>query len=146
MLEFKVADALAISGKATSVPSFVAPVVLAVAFFAMALGSNFPAYGVGDASPFGVAGDLGDGGADEACIGEPWAFLSIWSSRFRVPAAPSDSFCLRSRSAACFCFHASNLANRSAFFSSSVCKGGGGFFGNYREMRCSIRLVERMAN
>ena len=48
--EFVVADALILSGRATSVPSLATPVELLVAFFAMALGSNLPAYGTGGAS------------------------------------------------------------------------------------------------
>lgn len=145
LLEVKVADALTFCGKATSVPSFEAAVVAEEAFFAIALGSNFPAYGTGAASSWGVSGDPGDATAGEATAGDATAgdlaadgscaFLSISSSKPRVPPAASSSFCFRSFSAACFCFHASNLARRSAFFSSSVCFGGGGFAGNYTDDR-----------
>ena len=91
--EFKVADALAISGKAISVPSLVIPVELFVAFFAIALGSNLPAYGTGEASPLGVVGERGDAATGDAIAGgenagELAAFLSISSSRFRVLPAP----------------------------------------------------------
>lgn len=110
------ADALAISGKAISVPSFVVVDEPLVAFFTMALGSNLPAYGVGKASSSIVIGDLG-----EAAVDEMVAFLSISSRRLRVPPEASSSFCLRSLSTACFCFQASSLASLSAFLSSSVC-------------------------
>lgn len=146
LLEVKVADDLTFCGRATSVPSFEAAVVAEEAFFAIALGSNFPAYGTGAASSGGVFGDAGDAIAGEVTAGEATAdeatagdlaadgscaFLSISSSKPRVPPAASSSFCFRSFSAACFCFQASSLARRSAFFSSSVCFGGGGFAGNY---------------
>jgi len=148
LLEVMVADALTFCGKATSVPSFEAAAVVEEAFFAIALGSNFPAYGTGAASSWGVSGDAGDAGdatagetnAGDATAGDSaadgsCAFLSISSSKPRVPPAASSSFCFRSFSAACFCFHASSLARRSAFFSSSVCFGGGGFAGNYIDDR-----------
>ena len=112
-----VADAFGISGNATSVPSLLALDEAAAAFLAIALGSNFPAYGAGDggvAVSIGVAGDAG-----EAAFGVAWLFLSISASRERVSVEVSSSFCLRSFSAACFCFQASNLASRSAFFASS---------------------------
>ena len=121
-MEFKVADALAISGSATSVPSLAVPVEPLVAFFAIALGSNFPAYGIGEASPLGASGD----GIDTT-TGELAAFLSISSRIFRVPLEASSSFCFRSLSAACFCFHATSLDRRSAFFSSSVGPAGVAF-------------------
>lgn len=113
----RIADALAISGSATSFPSVVKPAEAAIALLAMALGSNFPAYGTGEASPLAVAvaGDFGD-----SVMGDAVAFLSISSRRLRVPPAASSSLCLRALSAACFCFQASTLASFSAFFSSSV--------------------------
>lgn len=49
-------------------------------------------------------------------------FLSI-SSRMPLGPLAASSFCFRSRSAACFCFHASNFASLSAFFCSSVWAG-----------------------
>ena len=116
-----VADALAISGKAMSVPSLLAVDDADAFFLVRAFGSNLPAYGTGEASPLvasGVEGETGD-----AC-----AFLSISAKRFRVPPEDSNSFCLRSFSAACFCFQASNFARRSAFFSSSVCVGVAGIY------------------
>ncbi len=112
------ADVLAISGMAISVPSLFVPDEAAAAFLAIALGSNLPAYGAGDAGvSTGVAGDMGEATADSC------AFLSISASRLRVPPEASSSFCLRSFSAACFCFHASSFASLSAFFASSVCVG-----------------------
>jgi len=112
-----VADALAVCGRAMSVPSLLVFNEAVVAFLAMALGSNLPAYGAGEASPFvavGVAGDIGD-----ATTSGPWAFLYSSASRFRAPPEDSSCFCLRSFSAACFCFQASSLASLSAFFASS---------------------------
>lgn len=55
--------------------------------------------------------------------------LSISSKIFLLPPAAANSFCFRSRSAACFCFQASSFASLSAFFSASV--GAGGGFGVY---------------
>ena len=43
VLDFKVADVLATSGNAISVPSFVAAAAPVVAFLTMAFGSNLPA-------------------------------------------------------------------------------------------------------
>ena len=119
-----VADALAISGKAISVPSLLAVEDADAFFLVRAFGSNLPAYGTGEASPLVASGVEGETG--EATTGEACAFLSISARRFRVPPEDSNSFCLRSFSAACFCFHASNFARRSAFFSSSVCVGVAG--------------------
>lgn len=117
------ADVLAIFGMAMSVPSLFVADEAAAAFLAIALGSNLPAYGAGDAGAVvsaGVAGDIGEGIAGESC-----AFLSISASRLRVPPEDSSSFCLRSFSAACFCFQASNFASLSAFFASSAFVGVG---------------------
>lgn len=112
----RVADALAVSGSATSFPSVVKAAEAAMALLAMALGSNFPAYGTGEVSTLPVAGDFGG----ETVMGDAVAFLSISSRRLRVPPAASSSLCLRALSAACFCFQASTLASFSAFFSSSL--------------------------
>ena len=124
-----VADALAISGKAISVPSLLALEDADAFFLEIAFGSNLPAYGMGEASPLVAAGVEGETG--EAAAGETCAFLSISARRPLVPPEASSSFCLRSFSAACFCFHASNFARRSAFFSSSVCVGVAGICGSH---------------
>lgn len=118
------ADVLAISGIAMSVPNLFVADDAAAAFLAIALGSNLPAYGAGDAGAVvstGVAGETGEGTAGKSC-----AFLSISARRLRVPPEYSSSFCLRTFSAACFCFQASSLASLSAFFVSSVCEETGG--------------------
>jgi hypothetical protein len=83
VVDFKEADALETSGKVMSVPSLDAVVVAAEALFAMALGSNFPAYGTGDAIEPGVEGVCGEA----IDIGVAADLLSISSRRLRVPAA-----------------------------------------------------------
>jgi hypothetical protein len=131
--DVEVADALAISGRGTSFPRVVAPVVDAVAFLAMAFGSNLPVYRGGEASPLTSEGESGD-----TTAGELAALLSISSRRVRVPPVAASSFCFRSLSSACFFFQASSFANRSAFFSSSVCAGG---FGDFNRQLASLMLV-----
>lgn len=97
-------------------PSAFALFELPVAFLAMALGSNFPAYGAGEASPLVIAGVATVGDIGEAIDGDAAALLSIWSRRVLPPVA-SDSFCFCASAAACFAFHASSLASLSAFSS-----------------------------
>lgn len=55
--ELRVADALAVSVTATSFPSKDDPEEDPATLLAMAFGSNFPAYGAGEGTPFGVDGD-----------------------------------------------------------------------------------------
>lgn len=111
----EVADALAVCGTATSSPSTAGVAAAGAAFFAIAFGSNFPAYSSGVMSLAGTAGDCG-----ESTAGDTPDFWSISSNILFGSAAAADSRCFRSFSAACFCFHASNLASLSARFSSSV--------------------------
>jgi len=58
--EVKVADALDNSLRGKSFPSVLAIFELPTAFFAIAFGSNLPAYGVGDARACGVLGEAGE--------------------------------------------------------------------------------------
>lgn len=116
LLAFCAPLSLAESGTAMSLPSRDGTDDVPEACFAIAFGSNFPVYSDGDASLDPVAGDWGD-----ATAGDKPDLLSISFSMFRAPPVVASSRCLRSRSAACFCFQASNFASRSAFFSSSVC-------------------------
>ena len=110
--EVMVADALDCSGSVISVPNFDAPCVDAWAFLAIAFGSNLPAYGAGD------AGDSGDPSLTGVAAA---AFLSMSSSKLRVPAADWSSFCLPSCCwALTFCFHASSFASRAFLASSSA--------------------------
>ena len=109
------ADALAASGTATSSPSTDGVAAAGVALFAIAFGSNFRAGAAGVASVTGAAGDWG-----VLTAGDTPDFLSISSKMLFGPPDAAVSRCFRSRSAACFCFHASSLASLSAFFSSSV--------------------------
>jgi hypothetical protein len=68
--EVKVADALDSSLRGTSIPRVFMELELGPAFFAIAFGSNFPAYGAGDPT-LGVDGVAGDAG--EPIEGDPWA-------------------------------------------------------------------------
>src|SRR5258706_15126861 len=99
-----------------SFPKVPAALELAAALLAIAFGSNFPAYGAGDATLIGVEGDAGEP-IDGDAIADPLARWSMSSSSFRVPPA-ANSLSFRSLSSAIFFFHASSLANRSAFLSS----------------------------
>ena len=104
-------------GTATSLPNTAGVAGVEDALFAIAFGSNFPAYGPGVASTpdVAVAGDWG-----ELTAGDKPDFRSISSKILLAPPAAAASRCLRSFSAACFCFQASSLASLSALFSSSV--------------------------
>lgn len=130
-------DDLALAGTATSLPSGAGSVEDAGVFFAIAFGSNLPVYGPGAASVLGGAGDCGD-----AVVGDAPDLLSIWSRMLLAPPEAASSFCFLSRSAACFCFQASNLARRSAFFSSSVWAAGAGVgvFETWRNISVNKRL------
>lgn len=68
LVDVKVADALDSSFIGISFPKVAAPAELAVAFLIIAFGSNFPAYGAGDASFVGVEGEPGDAGFDVAAL------------------------------------------------------------------------------
>jgi hypothetical protein len=67
-VEVKVADALDRSFRGISLPKAFAVLELAAAFLAMAFGSNFPAYGAGEAT-LELPGDNG-----EPVAGDPFAF------------------------------------------------------------------------
>lgn len=106
---------LAESGTATSFPSKEGAVEAARGFFVMAFGSNFPVYEGASTSLGAAMGDCG-----EPTAGDNPDLLSISSKILRAPPEAASSLCFRSRSAACFCFQASNFASLSTFFSSSV--------------------------
>ena len=89
------------------------------AFFAIAFGSNLPAYGTaGDAGSSGED-TVGEAAEGDAAVESPFAFSSISARSFLVPPAVA-SFSLSLSFCSCFFFHAANLANRSAFLSASV--------------------------
>lgn len=96
------AEDVAILGTAMSLPSKDGSGEGAAAFFAIALGSNFPAYGAGVVVVVG-------GVVEASGVATFWAnavFLSISSSMFLGPPDAASSFSFRSRSAATFSFQA----------------------------------------
>jgi hypothetical protein len=90
-------------------------------FFAMALGSNLPEYGTTGEATVGVAAGEAFTETDGETVFEdaPLAFLSISAKRFLVWLG-FTSFCFW-LAFSFFFFHASSLANRSAFLSTSGC-------------------------